>query len=133
MADTALIRVLVADDDPALRQLVAVALVEAGIYVVASAANGREAVACTELLEPDVVLMNHHLPVLDGIAATRLIRAAHSCQVVLYSDANSEALAPAAYAAGAALVLAADGLPHALAPAIRHAFTLRGAMLNRTV
>lgn len=133
MAETALIRVLVADDDPALRHRAAVALVEAGIYVVASAANGAEALACAELLQPDVVLIGHRLPVLDGIATTRLIRDAQGCQVVLYSKGDSEAIAPAAYEAGAARVLTADYLPHALARAVRHAFSLRGVVRNCTV
>lgn len=132
MADTALIRVLVVDDHPALRQLAAVTLVQAGLYVVAAAASGAEALGCAELLLPDVVVIGHRPPLLDGVATTRLIRAELACQVVLYSDGASGASAAAAHAAGAALVLTADELPHALAPAVRHAFALRGALLSRT-
>ncbi|HEV7653166.1 MAG TPA: response regulator transcription factor [Mycobacteriales bacterium] len=72
------IRVLVADDQALFREaLVALLTVQAGIEVVGEAANGEEAVAATARLSPDVVLMDLRMPVLDGVGATRRLRADH--------------------------------------------------------
>ena len=69
-------RVLIADDDDLMRAgLRAVLSSDETITVVGEAATGREAVARTRQLAPDVVLMDVRMPVLDGIAATREIAA----------------------------------------------------------
>ncbi len=60
------IKVLVADDDHDVRVLVRAMLEAAGFDVVGEAADGREAVARTAELEPDVVLMDLMMPVMDG-------------------------------------------------------------------
>jgi DNA-binding NarL/FixJ family response regulator len=44
------------------------------VTVVAEAANGQEAVQLTEQCRPDVVLMDAHMPGMDGLEATRLIK-----------------------------------------------------------
>lgn len=68
------IRVLLADDQAMVREGFAVLLdAQPDIEVVAQAADGREAVALTHELGPDVVVMDVRMPVLDGLAATRLI------------------------------------------------------------
>jgi DNA-binding NarL/FixJ family response regulator len=65
-------RVLVADDDDLMRAgLVELLTVDPAIEVVGQAATGREAVAQSRRLNPDVVLMDVRMPDLDGIAATR--------------------------------------------------------------
>ena len=71
------IRALVADDQEAVRAGFAALLeTQQDITVVATAADGEEAVQQSEALRPDVVLMDIRMPVLDGIAATRRICAA---------------------------------------------------------
>ncbi len=68
-------RVLIAEDNPVNRE-VAVELLAAAGLVVATAQDGREAVD-KALAEPfDLVLMDMQMPVMDGVAATKLIRAA---------------------------------------------------------
>jgi len=69
------IRVLVADDHTIVRRgLVSLLSLAEGIEVVAEAENGREAVEKSVLLEPDVVLMDVSMPLLNGLEATTQIR-----------------------------------------------------------
>jgi DNA-binding NarL/FixJ family response regulator len=68
------ISVLVADDHPAVRTgLAAVIAQEPDLELVAEAENGVQAVARYRTTEPDVVLMDLRMPVMDGIEATRRI------------------------------------------------------------
>src|SRR6267143_3251675 len=68
------IRVLVADDHPVVRTgLAAVIAQEADLALVAEAENGARAVALFREHQPDVVLMDLRMPVLDGVQATRTI------------------------------------------------------------
>jgi DNA-binding NarL/FixJ family response regulator len=70
------IRVAVADDHGVLRDgLAGVIAAQPDMEVVASAANGAEAVAICRSAAPDVVLMDIEMPVMDGIEATRAILA----------------------------------------------------------
>ncbi len=69
-----MIRAVVADDQEAVRAGFAALLeTQPDIAVVATAANGEEAVAQTNEHRPDIVLMDVRMPVVDGIAATRRI------------------------------------------------------------
>ena len=71
------IRVLLADDHPVVRRgLSALLDTLEDFEVVGEAADGEECVRETQLTRPDVVLMDVRMPGLDGIAATRRIRAA---------------------------------------------------------
>jgi DNA-binding NarL/FixJ family response regulator len=72
------IRVLIADDQALIRAgLVALFTAAPGFEVVGEAVDGEQAVALAARTSPDVILMDIRMPVLDGIAATRLILAAH--------------------------------------------------------
>jgi two-component system NarL family response regulator len=69
------IRVLIADDQALFRRGLYVVLgTEDNIEVVAEAENGEEAIAKTEELAPDVVLMDVRMPRINGIVAARQIR-----------------------------------------------------------
>jgi DNA-binding NarL/FixJ family response regulator len=70
------IRVLLVDDQALFREALAMLLgVRTDIEVVGEAGNGADALRQAASLAPDVVLMDLRMPVLDGIAATRRLRA----------------------------------------------------------
>ena len=74
MSATNPIRVLVVDDHPEVRRTLASVLrPHPDVEVVGEAATGEEAILRAEQLQPTVVLMDIHIPALDGIAATRVI------------------------------------------------------------
>lgn len=79
--------VLVVDDYGDIREVVAEVLRTAG-FVVRTAANGLEALLAAHEMRPAVIVMDLSMPVLDGIAATKLIKAHEAtCQtrVIAYS------------------------------------------------
>lgn len=70
-----MIRVLVIDDHAMVREgLASVLAADGDIQVVASGANGAEAVQLVAEHAPDVVVMDLSMPVMDGVAATRAVR-----------------------------------------------------------
>ena len=66
-------RVVIADDQDLVRSGLEMVLGARGIDVVGAAADGRQAATVVRQEQPDVVLMDIRMPVLDGIAATREI------------------------------------------------------------
>lgn len=96
------LRVLIADDHPAFRRGLAgmLSTVE-GIEVVGDAPDGRIAVARVAELQPDVVLMDIHMPVLDGIEATAAVTAAGDVAVVMLTMIEDDDALLAAMRAGA--------------------------------
>jgi DNA-binding NarL/FixJ family response regulator len=78
------VRVLIADDEAIVRDgLRAILELEDDLEVVGEAANGAEAVAAARRLQPDVVLVDVQMPVMDGVAATRRLVALPSPPRVL--------------------------------------------------
>ena len=69
-----MIKILLADDHALLRDGLRRSFESAGDDVVGEASTGEEAVTLAKALQPDVVLMDLSMPVMDGIEATRLIR-----------------------------------------------------------
>jgi DNA-binding NarL/FixJ family response regulator len=76
-------RVVIADDQDLVRSGLEMVLAARGLEVVATAADGREAVEAVRRTAPDVCLMDIRMPVLDGIAATARITASGSATRVL--------------------------------------------------
>jgi NarL family two-component system response regulator LiaR len=70
------IRIIIADDQRLFRESIA-GILNAGPFleVVGIASNGREAIELAHQLQPDIVLMDVKMPILDGIDATRQIKA----------------------------------------------------------
>lgn len=72
------IRVLLVDDHPTIRQTLRSALQAfPNIEVVGEASDGEEALVRVEHLQPEVVVMDIYMGRMDGITATRLIKAQH--------------------------------------------------------
>jgi CheY-like chemotaxis protein len=83
--------VLVVDDQAGVREVVAHVLREAG-FVVRTADNGLEALIAAHAIRPAVIVMDIQMPVLDGIEATRLIKATEAtrhARVIAYTGAAS--------------------------------------------
>ena len=77
MGQDAPIRVMVVDDHPMWRDAVARDLTEAGYEVVATAADGGQALRVAGAARPDVVVLDLQLPDMPGVEVTRGLRAAH--------------------------------------------------------
>jgi two-component system nitrate/nitrite response regulator NarL len=86
-------QVLIVDDSPQVRQELRTLLPLAGdIEIVGEAMDGQEAIRLAQALQPDVVLMDLEMPVLDGYEATRQIKAGFpSCRVVALTVHGHEA------------------------------------------
>jgi DNA-binding NarL/FixJ family response regulator len=96
-----MIKVLIADDNAVIRQGVRALLTSAAddIEVVGEAATGREAIDQAELLQPDVVLLDIRMPVMDGVKAAERLTERFQVMMLTYSD--DEPMVAGAIRAGA--------------------------------
>jgi DNA-binding NarL/FixJ family response regulator len=115
------ITVLIADDHPVVRQGLQVLLsVQDDIVVAGEAADGGQAVAMAAELDPDVILLDLKLPVMDGIAVLRELRdSGLRARALVLTSAADRGLVTLAVQAGAAGFLYKDVDPDALVRAIR--------------
>jgi DNA-binding NarL/FixJ family response regulator len=114
------IRVLLVDDDTLVRSALRMMLAGAErIEVVGEADDGRAVLGQVDLHRPDVVLMDIRMPKLDGIAATRLLRAQPDAPaVVVLTTFDADDLVLRALQAGAAGFLLKDTPPAEIVRAI---------------
>jgi DNA-binding NarL/FixJ family response regulator len=100
-------RVLIVDDNAQVRQELRTLLPLTGdIEIVGEAADGLQAIHLAQALQPEVVLMDLEMPVLDGYEAMRQIKAGlPSCRVVTLTVHGSEAARLRAMEAGADVFL----------------------------
>lgn len=106
MRSSEALRVVVADDDEAVRNVLAHVLAEEGFDVVGLAADGAEAVELAESLTPDAVVLDVRMPLLGGIeAARRISPLGPAMRVVMLSAYDDPALQRDAADAGASCFL----------------------------
>ena len=86
-----MIRILLVDDQAIVRQGWAMRFaLEPDIVVVGEAGDGREAVALAGVLQPDVVLMDVEMPVMDGVAALEELRSLPMAAVAISIHDDAE-------------------------------------------
>src|ERR1700693_668244 len=92
VANSPPIRIVIAEDQAIVRRGSALLLsMEPDMEVVGQARNGVEAVELAQLLHPDVILMDLHMPLKGGVAATREItRTLPSTQVLVLTTLNDD-------------------------------------------
>jgi DNA-binding NarL/FixJ family response regulator len=115
------IRVLLVDDQALFREgLETLLSVHKDIQVVGQASNGQEAVEVAARVQPDVVLMDVRMPVLDGVGATRLLKEAlPQCRVIVLTTFDDDEYVFDALRTGAAGYLLKDVASARLVEAIR--------------
>ena len=119
--DEETIRIVIGDDDPLVRRLLAEALQRGGVAVVAEATTGTEAVDAVRRTCPEVVLMDIRMPELDGLEATRRILAGDrpAPRVLMLTTFDLDQYVYAALSAGASGFLLKDVTPEQLTAAVR--------------
>jgi DNA-binding NarL/FixJ family response regulator len=121
--DGAPLRIVIADDQASVREgLVLLLGGLPGIEVVGAAADGEQALALVAEHHPDAILLDLHMPVLDGIGATRRLTAEHPdvAIVVLTTYADDSSVLDALHA-GARSYLTKDADRARIAQALRAA------------
>ncbi len=116
-----MIRVVVVDDQEMVRAgFAALLAAQDDIEVAGQAANGAEALAVCARAEPDVVLMDVRMPVLDGVAAAaRLLETPTRARVLMLTTFDVDDYVYAALRAGASGFLLKDATPAELVSAVR--------------
>ena len=114
------LRVLIADDHRLFAEaLEAILATDERIEVVGQASDGSQAVELAQRLDPDVVLMDVSMPVLDGFEATREIRSgSEGVRVLMLTGSNSRADVDRSREAGASDYVTKDRIASELVTAI---------------
>lgn len=116
-------RVLVAEDETLIRLDIIEILRGEGYDVVGEADNGQKAIDLARELDPDLVLMDVKMPVMDGITAAEQIVADRIAPVVLLTAFSQKELVERARTAGAMAYVVKPFTPADLIPAIEIAFS----------
>lgn len=121
VANSPPIRIVIAEDQAVVRRGAALLLsMEADMEVVGQARNGVEAVELAQLLHPDVVLMDLHMPVKGGVAATRdITRMLPGTQILVLTTLDDDETVFEAVRAGAHAYLLKDAEEDELLETVR--------------
>ena len=116
-----MIRVLIADDHPLVRQGIATVVAkELDIEVVGEASNGVEAVNMARSMNPDIVLMDLQMPVMDGVEAIGLLKTdVPKCSVIILTTFDTDDYIFKGIEAGARGFIFKDSAPQDVIAAIR--------------
>jgi DNA-binding NarL/FixJ family response regulator len=131
-------RAIIADDDALARRVVRDALQDAGIVVIAEAADGREAIELSAYYRPDVVLMDLVMPGVGGLEATRTLASEQpEVRVLVLSSADEDELGFLSVRMGAVGFLpkdtAVETLPRAVEAAARNEAVISRHMTMRLI
>lgn len=96
------VRVLIAEDDYLVAEMIIRALKSIGHEFIGKARNGMEAIAMTNSLRPDVILMDIQMPKLDGLEAARQIQDQVPTPIVILTAHESQTIVNEASEAGVA-------------------------------
>ena len=120
-SDHPAIRIVIAEDQALVRRGAAALIsMESDMELVGQARNGVEAVELAQLLQPDVILMDLHMPLKGGVAATREItRALPNTQILVLTTLNDDETVFEAVRAGAHAYLLKDADEDELLETIR--------------
>ena len=115
------VTVLIVDDQRLIREGISSLLdIQEGVSVVGTAVNGQEAIAKAATLQPDVVLMDVRMPVMDGITATAQLKQTQpSCEVLMLTTFDDDEYIIKSLQAGASGYLLKDIPASDLAQAIK--------------
>ena len=120
-----MIRLLLVDDQPGTRRGLRMRLeLEPDVTVVGEAADGADALRLADQLNPDVVVMDVAMPIMDGITATKALRRSPrggSCAVVILSLYDDAVTQSRAREAGAVAFVGKHRMDEPLLAAIRAA------------
>lgn len=112
---------MIVDDDTRIRKLI-ISIVADLTTEIFECGDGREAHAGYAVHNPDLVLMDLVMPGLDGIGATRLIRADHpEANIIIVTSHDGDAMRETAHIAGACAFVLKEDIS-----------TLRGIILDRS-
>jgi two-component system, response regulator PdtaR len=126
VTDTAARRVVIAEDEALIRMDLAEMLSGEGYDVVGQAADGAEAVRLAEELDPDLVVLDVKMPILDGISAAERIAEQRIAPVVILTAFSQRDLVERARDAGAMAYVVKPFSSQDLVPAIEMAMSRFG-------
>jgi DNA-binding NarL/FixJ family response regulator len=133
------IRILIVDDHPVVRDGLRIMLEsQLDLEVLGEASDGAAALRLTEELQPDLILMDLRMPVMDGVAATRTIKSRQpGIQVLVLTTYDSDAdILPAIEAGATGYILkdaAREDLYRAIRAAARGETVLAPLVANRLI
>jgi two-component system chemotaxis response regulator CheB len=86
-----MIRTLVVDDSAFMRMAIRNMLLDnQDIKIIGNASNGKEAVEKARKLQPDIIIMDVNMPVMDGLEAVKTIMSTDSIPIIMFSTLTSE-------------------------------------------
>ena len=121
MNQKAIIKILLVDDQSIVREgLASLLALQPDLEIVGEAENGKVAVEQAKMLQPDLVLMDLRMPIMDGIAASKiLIEQVPASKILVLTTFDDDELVSQAIANGAKGYLLKDTPSNELAQAIR--------------
>ncbi|HEX4749756.1 MAG TPA: response regulator transcription factor [Bryobacteraceae bacterium] len=112
-------RLVIADDDPAIRQILRDLAENLGAQVLAEADNGRVAIEHVQRLQPNVLFLDVSMPVMGGFPAARFLREHQpELSIIIISQYQQKACAEEALQLGAKAYVTKGSLVTDLGPAI---------------